>query len=136
LNERLQEIIHLHRLAEGDSPEAKLARLAASTALQSLLSAVAVGSCPTASATLTVTRVDGVLEQVRRQLDEPYRESLEVPALARHAGVSQKHLSRKFRAPRDDAAKPWAGPTDRAGAASPDDHAVAAQGSGDRSGLG
>jgi AraC-like DNA-binding protein len=100
LNERLQEIIHLHRLTEGDSPEAKLARLAASTALQSLLLAVAVavGSRPPASAALAATRVDGVLEQVRRHLDEHYRETLDVPALARRAGVSQNHLARKFRA--------------------------------------
>ena len=41
---------------------------------------------------------DAALDEVRRQLDEHGREPLDVPALARRAGVSQNHLSRRFRA--------------------------------------
>lgn len=98
LRERLQEIIHLRRLADGGT-EAKLAKVAASTALQGFLLALAVmvGSRPRASAAAKPTRVDGVLDAVRRQLDERYREPLDVPALARSFGVSQNHLARRFR---------------------------------------
>jgi len=99
LRERLQEIIHLRRRGDG-GPEAKLARMAASTALQGFLLALAVmvGSRPRPAAAARPTRVAEVLDAVRRHLDESYRETVDVPALARKFGVSQNHLARKFRA--------------------------------------
>ncbi len=98
LRERLQEIIHLRRLADG-GPGAKLARVAAGTALHGLLLAMAVmvGSRPRPSAAAKPTRVEGVVEAVRQQLDEHYREPVDVPTLARSFGVSQNHLARRFR---------------------------------------
>ncbi len=98
LRERLQEIIHLRRLGDGGK-EAKLAQVAAGTALQGLLLALAVmvGSRHRAPAATKPTRLDGVLDAVRRQLDEHYREPLDVPALARSFEVSQNHLARRFR---------------------------------------
>ncbi len=99
LSERMQEIIHLLRLGEGEGVETGLAQEAAGTALQSLLLwiAVTVGARRRTLAAVA-TRVDGALEAVRRWLDEHYREPLDVPALARQVGVSQNHLSRRFRA--------------------------------------
>lgn len=99
LSERLQEIIHLFRLGSGTGSDAALARLASGTALQGLLLwlAVTVGSRKPATVAAP-TRVDGALDQVRQQLDEHYRRPLDVPSLARQVGVSQNHLSRRFRA--------------------------------------
>lgn len=96
--ERLQEIIQLYRLGAGRGRGAALAQTAAGAALQSLLLWVAVmaGSRPD-TPPRPPARVDGVLEEVRRHLDEHYREPLDVPGLARRLGVSQNHLSRRFR---------------------------------------
>ncbi len=100
LGERLQEVIHLHRLGRGEGSDSAVARVAAAVTLQSLLLAiaVAVGARPETAVAAAPTRVDGVLEQVRQHLDGHYREPLDVPAMARGAGVSQNHLSRRFRA--------------------------------------
>ncbi|MDB6168801.1 MAG: putative AraC family transcriptional regulator [Verrucomicrobia bacterium] len=99
LGERLQEIIHLFRLGDGTSREAKLARHAAGAALQGMLLWLAVTVGPRQTAAVAApTRVDGALDDVRRHLDEHYRRPLDVPALARQVGVSQNHLARRFRA--------------------------------------
>lgn len=99
LGERLQEIIHLFRLGEGTGNEAGLARYAANQALQSLLLWIGVMAGARRRLTATApTRVDDALETVRRHLDEHYRATLDVPALARKMGVSQNYLARKFRA--------------------------------------
>ncbi len=99
ISERLQETIHLFRLGTGAGAEARLAQLAAGAALQGLLLWVAVTAGPRRRAAMAApTRVDAALDEVRRQLDEHGREPLDVPALARRAGVSQNHLSRRFRA--------------------------------------
>lgn len=96
LAEHFQEAIHLFTLGQGQGPAATLARRAAGTELQSLLLwiAVTVGERRTLAAP---TRVDKVLDDVRRSLDEHYREPLDVPALAKRVGVSQNYLSRQFR---------------------------------------
>jgi len=96
----LQEIIHLRRLADGETTEAKRARVAAGTALHGLLltMAVMVGAHPQPSSDAKPTRLDGAVDAARQWLDEHYREAVEVPALARKFGVSQNHLSRRFRA--------------------------------------
>lgn len=100
LRERLQEIIHLRRLADGETTEAKRARVAAGTALHGLLltMAVMVGARPQPSVTAKPTRLDAAVDAARQWLDEHYREAVEVPGLARKFGVSQNHLSRRFRA--------------------------------------
>jgi AraC-like DNA-binding protein len=99
LTERLQDIIHLFRLSAATGDEARLARQAASTALQGLFLWLAVMSGSPRKKTVSApTRVDGVLDAVRQHLDEHYRQPLDVPALARRVGVSQNHLSRRFRA--------------------------------------
>lgn len=98
VSERLQEIIHLHRLAGADGTEFGLAQQAAGAALQSLLFwlVVTVGSRELTG--LASPRVDEALEKARRALDEQGRGPLDVPALAAQVGVSQNHLSRQFRA--------------------------------------
>ncbi|MDB6095091.1 MAG: putative AraC family transcriptional regulator [Verrucomicrobia bacterium] len=99
ISERLQEIIHLRRLGAGGGADAKLAQQAAGAALQSLLLwiAVTVGS-RRSTVTAAPTRVDQALDVARHYLDELGNGSLDVPALARRVGVSQNHLSRRFRA--------------------------------------
>lgn len=99
VSERLQEIIDLFRLGEGDGREAGLAKEAANQSLQSLLLWIAVvAGARRRSVATAPTRVEDALETVRRHLDEHYREVLDVPALARKLGVSQNYLARKFRA--------------------------------------
>jgi AraC-like DNA-binding protein len=99
LNERLQEIIHLLHQSAGDTAGSRLAHQAAGTALQALLLWLAVTVGPGRPVALAApTRVDGALDEVRRILDEHYREPLRIPELARRAGVSQNHLARRFRA--------------------------------------
>jgi len=98
VRERLQEIIDLHRLSESAGPRAELAGRAASVALQSLLLWIAVTVSPEKRAAAAPTRVDAVVEKVRRHLDENYRHPLDVAALAREVGVSQNYLARQFRA--------------------------------------
>ena len=99
VRERLQEVIDLSRLGESGGPRAALAQRAASAALQSLLLWIAVTVSPVARAAAAApTRVDAVVEKVRRNLDENYRRPLDVAALAREVGVSQNYLARRFRA--------------------------------------
>lgn len=97
LSERLWDIIHLYR--RGETTAAVLARQAAGNALQSLLLwlAATMGDRRPARR-MKPGRVDGDLGKVRRYLDEHFRESLDVPALARRFGVSQNYLARRFRA--------------------------------------
>jgi transcriptional regulator GlxA family with amidase domain len=96
LHERLLEIIQLYR--RGEALAGPLARQAAGTALQSLLLWLAVTVAEPAVRGTRLTRVDEGLEQVRRYLDEHFREPIDVPALARRFQVSQNYLARRFRA--------------------------------------
>jgi AraC-like DNA-binding protein len=99
VRERLQEVIDLHRLASSGGPRAALAARAAGAALQSLLLWIAVTVSPEERAAgSSPTRVDEVVERVRRHLAENYRAPLDVAALARQVGVSQNYLARQFRA--------------------------------------
>jgi AraC-like DNA-binding protein len=97
VRDRLQEAIDLRRRGDGNGPAAALARRAAGVSLQGLLLwvAVIVGSESHASAAAP-SRVDAVVTELRRHLDEHYRDPLDVSALARKVGVSQNYLARQF----------------------------------------
>jgi AraC-like DNA-binding protein len=96
---RLQEVIDLHRLGGGKGPRAALAREAAAAALQALLLWIAVtAGAESRAAVPAPTRVGGIVEQLRRHLDESYRKPLDVSQVARHVGVSQNYLARQFQA--------------------------------------
>jgi len=96
---RLQEVIDLRRLGDGRGPGSALARRAAGVSLQALLLwiAVTVGS-ETRAAAAAPTRVESVVTELRRHLDEHYRRPLDVSAVARQVGVSQNYLARQFQA--------------------------------------
>lgn len=94
LSEQMQTIIDLRRRAEGG--ESNLPKLAAGTALQSLLLWVAVMAGNAESERMT-GKVDDTLNRVREHLDEHFREALDVPSLARRFEVSQNYLARRFR---------------------------------------
>lgn len=96
LNERIQEIIHLHR--RGEMARGGLARTAAGTALQSLLLWFAVTVAGEKLGGKPPSRVDEDLDLVRHYLDEHFREPVAVPSLARRFGVSQNYLAQRFRA--------------------------------------
>ncbi len=101
LRERVQEVIHLHQSGRGTGAGAALAQQASAVTLQGLLLAVGVAAAsarPGRREATAPSRVDGVLDEVRRHLDKHYREPLQIPALARAFAVSQNHLARCFRA--------------------------------------
>jgi len=99
VRDRLQEVIDLRRLGDSRGPGAALARRAAGVALQALLLWIAViVSSENRAAAAAPTRVDAVVTELRRHLDEHYREPIDVSALARRVGVSQNYLARQFQA--------------------------------------
>ena len=94
LREQLQGIIDLRRQVEWTRSD--LPRLAAGTALQSLLLWVVI----TASNSMgepTSSKVGDKLDQVRRHLDEHFHENVNVATLARRFEVSQNYLARHFK---------------------------------------
>ena len=97
VHEMLQHIIQLHH-AGRDAPAEDPARLAAQSALQAFLLHLGLVHQRTAlAATSLPSSTSAALQQLRRLLDERYRESWSAAELSRAAGLSPAYLARMFR---------------------------------------
>lgn len=94
LREQVQAIIDLRRRSE--SGKSDLEKIAAGSALQSLLLWVAVMADELSSERSTSKSGD-ILDLVRQHIDEHFRQSLDVRSVARQFRVSQNYLARRFR---------------------------------------
>ena len=94
--ERLTRIARLHAQSEARGAMKKLARAAASAALQELLLSLALYSSRPERAPRR-RRSDDAIEKLISLLDTRFTEPLSVPQLARQVGLAQNYLARQFR---------------------------------------